>query len=78
MIFSFFSFVALIRCSNSLLQFGQNKDFLWRLIRAYCDIHDMSVTMEEKKAHAETGNLMNDCYTFINSIIYLFMIFFVN
>lgn len=42
-----------------LLQFGQNSPFLWRLIRAYCDVHDVSFTLEEKKTHAEAGNLPN-------------------
>uniref|UniRef100_A0A3Q0QXJ7 Regulator of microtubule dynamics protein 2 n=1 Tax=Amphilophus citrinellus TaxID=61819 RepID=A0A3Q0QXJ7_AMPCI len=39
-------------------EFGQNSTFLWRLVRAYCDIHDISSTVEEKKTHAETGNLL--------------------
>lgn len=71
----FFSFVALIHYSNSLLQFGQNSDFLWRLIRAYCDIHDMSATMEEKKDHAATGNLINLLVTLLHfhSFIHLFV-----
>uniref|UniRef100_A0A8C9X900 Regulator of microtubule dynamics protein 2 n=1 Tax=Sander lucioperca TaxID=283035 RepID=A0A8C9X900_SANLU len=38
---------------------GQNSAFLWRLIRAYCDVHDVSSTLEEKKTHAATGNLLN-------------------
>lgn len=42
-----------------LLQFGQNSPFLWRLIRAYCDVHDVSSTQEEKKTHAESGNSPN-------------------
>ncbi|XP_029305778.1 regulator of microtubule dynamics protein 2 [Cottoperca gobio] len=36
-------------------EFGQNSTFIWRLIRAYCDVHDISSTLEEKKTHAETG-----------------------
>ncbi|XP_037321616.2 regulator of microtubule dynamics protein 2 isoform X2 [Pungitius pungitius] len=46
-------------CLNLLLEqreeFGQNSTFLWRLIRAYCDVHDISSTLEEKKTTAETG-----------------------
>lgn len=42
-----------------LVQFGQNSTFLWRLIRAYCDVHDISATLEEKKTTAETGNGLN-------------------
>ncbi|XP_042358417.1 regulator of microtubule dynamics protein 2 [Plectropomus leopardus] len=49
---------------NLLLQqreeFGQNSTFLWRLIRAYCDVHDISATMEEKKNHAETGKKVGE------------------
>ncbi|KAM6956816.1 regulator of microtubule dynamics protein 2 [Aplochiton taeniatus] len=36
-------------------QFGQRAPFLWRLIRAYSDLHDTSTDLEEKKSHAETG-----------------------
>uniref|UniRef100_A0A671TQR4 Regulator of microtubule dynamics protein 2 n=1 Tax=Sparus aurata TaxID=8175 RepID=A0A671TQR4_SPAAU len=36
-------------------EFGQNSTFLWRLTRAYCDVHDISSTLEEKKTHAETA-----------------------
>uniref|UniRef100_A0A1A7YY19 Regulator of microtubule dynamics protein 2 n=1 Tax=Iconisemion striatum TaxID=60296 RepID=A0A1A7YY19_9TELE len=36
-------------------EFGQNSAFLWRLTRAYCDVHDISSTQEEKKSHAESG-----------------------
>ncbi|TNN34188.1 Regulator of microtubule dynamics protein 2 [Liparis tanakae] len=39
-------------------EFGQQSAFLWRLTRAYCDLHDISSTLEEKKTHAETGNLL--------------------
>lgn len=38
------------------LQFGQNSAFLWRLMRAYSDVHDISSTLEEKKTHAERGS----------------------
>uniref|UniRef100_A0A8C5FZR4 Regulator of microtubule dynamics 2 n=1 Tax=Gouania willdenowi TaxID=441366 RepID=A0A8C5FZR4_GOUWI len=38
-------------------KFGQKSPFLWRLIRAYCDVHDISSTMEDKKTLAEAGNL---------------------
>lgn len=38
------------------LQFGRSSSFLWRLMRAYSDVHDISATLEEKKAHAERGN----------------------
>lgn len=38
------------------LQFGQNSAFLWRLMRAYSDVHDISSTLEEKKTHAERGD----------------------
>ncbi|KAJ4948274.1 hypothetical protein JOQ06_019810, partial [Pogonophryne albipinna] len=40
--------------------FGQNSLFLWRLIRAYCDVHDVSSTLEEKKTHAETGKRVGE------------------
>ncbi|XP_056148149.1 regulator of microtubule dynamics protein 2 [Lampris incognitus] len=44
---------------NTLLkekeEFGQNSQFLWRLTRAYCDVHDISSSLEEKKTHAEAG-----------------------
>lgn len=39
-------------------EFGQKSSFLWRLTRAYCDLHDISSTLEEKKTHAETGKKM--------------------
>ncbi|XP_030012540.1 regulator of microtubule dynamics protein 2 [Sphaeramia orbicularis] len=41
-------------------EFGQNSTFLWRLIRAYCDLHDASSTTEEKKTHAETGKRVGE------------------
>uniref|UniRef100_A0A8C4FB68 Regulator of microtubule dynamics 2 n=1 Tax=Dicentrarchus labrax TaxID=13489 RepID=A0A8C4FB68_DICLA len=41
-------------------EFGQNSTFLWRLIRAYCDVHDVSSTLEEKKTHAETGKKVGE------------------
>lgn len=37
-------------------QFGQNTTFLWRLVRAYVDVHDITTNLEQKKTHAETGN----------------------
>ncbi|XP_074502929.1 regulator of microtubule dynamics protein 2 [Sebastes fasciatus] len=41
-------------------EFGQNSTFLWRLIRAYCDVHDVSSTLEEKKTHAATGKKVGE------------------
>ncbi|KAK5881966.1 hypothetical protein CesoFtcFv8_020602 [Champsocephalus esox] len=41
-------------------EFGQKSLFLWRLIRAYCDVHDVSSTLEEKKTHAETGKRVGE------------------
>lgn len=41
-------------------EFAQNSPFLWRLIRAYCDVHDISSTLEEKKTHAETGKKVGE------------------
>ncbi|XP_034040966.1 regulator of microtubule dynamics protein 2 isoform X2 [Thalassophryne amazonica] len=41
-------------------EFGQTSTFLWRLIRAYSDIHDISSTMEEKKTHAESGKKIGE------------------
>ncbi|XP_077350783.1 regulator of microtubule dynamics protein 2 [Festucalex cinctus] len=41
-------------------EFGQNSTFLWRLIRAHCDVHDISATLEEKKTHAETGKKVGE------------------
>ncbi|XP_024119597.1 regulator of microtubule dynamics protein 2 [Oryzias melastigma] len=42
------------------VEFGQDSRFLWRLTRAYCDIHDISSTLEEKKTHAETGKQVGE------------------
>uniref|UniRef100_A0A3Q3EJM2 Regulator of microtubule dynamics protein 2 n=1 Tax=Labrus bergylta TaxID=56723 RepID=A0A3Q3EJM2_9LABR len=41
-------------------EFGQSSMFLWRLTRAYCDVHDISATLEEKKSHAETGKKIGE------------------
>ncbi|XP_063348042.1 regulator of microtubule dynamics protein 2 [Pelmatolapia mariae] len=41
-------------------EFGQNSTFLWRLTRAYCDVHDISLTLEEKKTYAETGKKVGE------------------
>ncbi|XP_077585416.1 regulator of microtubule dynamics protein 2 isoform X2 [Stigmatopora nigra] len=41
-------------------EFGQNSAYLWRLIRAHCDVHDISGTLEEKKNHAETGKKVGE------------------
>lgn len=41
-------------------EFGQSSEFLWRLTRAYCDVHDISVTQEEKKTHAECGKTVGE------------------
>ncbi|XP_034755165.1 regulator of microtubule dynamics protein 2 isoform X2 [Etheostoma cragini] len=41
-------------------EFGRNSTFLWRLIRAYCDVHDVSSTLEEKKTHAATGKKVGE------------------
>ncbi|XP_070697110.1 regulator of microtubule dynamics protein 2 [Pempheris klunzingeri] len=41
-------------------EFGQISTYLWRLIRAYCDVHDVSSTLEEKKTHAETGKKVGE------------------
>ncbi|XP_035982614.1 regulator of microtubule dynamics protein 2 [Fundulus heteroclitus] len=41
-------------------EFGHSSEFLWRLTRAYCDVHDVSVTLEEKKAHAENGKQVGE------------------
>lgn len=59
------------RCVSPCLilhQFGQSSSFLWRLMRAHSDVHDISSTLEEKKTHAEKGNPVvsvhtNDCST---------------
>ncbi|XP_067465594.1 regulator of microtubule dynamics protein 2 [Thunnus thynnus] len=41
-------------------EYGQNSTFLWRLTRAYCDVHDISPALEEKKIHAETGKKVGE------------------
>ncbi|XP_068597489.1 regulator of microtubule dynamics protein 2 [Brachionichthys hirsutus] len=41
-------------------EFGQISAFLWRLTRAYCDVHDTSSTLEEKKSHAEAGKKVGE------------------
>ncbi|XP_043991886.1 regulator of microtubule dynamics protein 2 isoform X1 [Gambusia affinis] len=41
-------------------EFGQKSEFLWRLTRAYCDVHDITVTLEEKKTHAENGKAVGE------------------
>ncbi|KAM4591761.1 regulator of microtubule dynamics protein 2 isoform 2-T3 [Odontesthes bonariensis] len=41
-------------------EFGHHSAFLWRLTRCYCDVHDISATLEEKKTHAETGKYVGE------------------
>ncbi|XP_014055351.2 regulator of microtubule dynamics protein 2 isoform X3 [Salmo salar] len=41
-------------------QFGQNTTFLWRLVRAYVDVHDITANLEQKKTHAETGKKVGE------------------
>ncbi|XP_061600727.1 regulator of microtubule dynamics protein 2 isoform X2 [Cololabis saira] len=41
-------------------EFGQNSTFLWRLTRAHCDVHDICSSLEEKKAHAESGKRVGE------------------
>ncbi|XP_059215335.1 LOW QUALITY PROTEIN: regulator of microtubule dynamics protein 2 [Centropristis striata] len=41
-------------------EFGENSTFLWRLIRAFSDVHDVSATLEEKKLHAERGKKVGE------------------
>ncbi|XP_068183883.1 regulator of microtubule dynamics protein 2 [Antennarius striatus] len=41
-------------------EFGQISAFLWRLTRAYCDVHDCSSTLEEKKTYAEAGKTVGE------------------
>ncbi|KAM8852471.1 regulator of microtubule dynamics protein 2 isoform 1-T1 [Synchiropus picturatus] len=41
-------------------EFGQNSTFLWRLIRAYCDVHDVTTELENKKIHAESGKRVGE------------------
>ena len=49
---------------NTLLakrkEFGQNSKFLWRLIRAYGVVHDISSSLEEKKTHGESGKQVGE------------------
>uniref|UniRef100_A0A8C6UN80 Regulator of microtubule dynamics protein 2 n=1 Tax=Neogobius melanostomus TaxID=47308 RepID=A0A8C6UN80_9GOBI len=42
------------------LQLGQNSAFLWRLTRAYSDVHDFCGTLEEKKEFAENGKSVGE------------------
>ncbi|XP_020350580.1 regulator of microtubule dynamics protein 2-like isoform X2 [Oncorhynchus kisutch] len=41
-------------------QFGQNTTFLWRLVRAYVDVHDITTNLEQKKTQAETGKKVGE------------------
>ncbi|XP_067092471.1 regulator of microtubule dynamics protein 2 isoform X2 [Osmerus mordax] len=41
-------------------EFGRNSQFLWRFVRAYSDLHDISSNTEDKKAHAETGRKVGE------------------
>ncbi|XP_055083238.1 regulator of microtubule dynamics protein 2 [Periophthalmus magnuspinnatus] len=41
-------------------QLGQNSSFLWRLTRAYSDVHDFCSTLEEKKQQAEEGKRVGE------------------
>ncbi|XP_024280235.1 regulator of microtubule dynamics protein 2 isoform X2 [Oncorhynchus tshawytscha] len=41
-------------------EFGQNTTFLWRLVRAYVDVHDITTNLEQKKTHAETGKKVGE------------------
>ncbi|XP_028324468.1 regulator of microtubule dynamics protein 2 [Gouania willdenowi] len=47
-------------------KFGQKSPFLWRLIRAYCDVHDISSTMEDKKTLAEAGKTVGEVAVSVN------------
>lgn len=50
-------------CLSLLLQqqdLGQNSCYLWRLTRAYSDIHDVCSTLEEKKEFAEKGTRVGE------------------
>ncbi|XP_047459718.1 regulator of microtubule dynamics protein 2 isoform X2 [Mugil cephalus] len=47
-------------------ELGQNSGFLWRLIRAYSDLHDISTTLDEKKAHAEAGKKVGEEAVMLN------------
>ncbi|KAJ8250397.1 hypothetical protein COCON_G00223190 [Conger conger] len=39
-------------------EFGLNTSFLWRLMRAYVDAHDMATDVSDKKSHAEAGKMV--------------------
>lgn len=39
---------------------GQNSSYLWRLTRAYSDVHDFCSTLEEKKEFAENGKRVGE------------------
>ncbi|CAB1428599.1 unnamed protein product [Pleuronectes platessa] len=41
-------------------EFGQNPRLLWRLLRAYSDVHDVSATLEDKKTIAQTGKTVGE------------------
>ncbi|KAL0964266.1 hypothetical protein UPYG_G00321510 [Umbra pygmaea] len=41
-------------------EFGQNTAFLWRLVRAYVDVHDITTNLEHKKTLAETGKKVGE------------------
>ncbi|KAJ8418028.1 hypothetical protein AAFF_G00137370 [Aldrovandia affinis] len=41
-------------------EFGLKTPFLWRLIRAYGDAHDMAPNVQEKKSHAEAGKMVGE------------------
>lgn len=41
-------------------QLGQNSCYLWRLTRAYSDVHDFCSTLEEKKEFAENGKRVGE------------------
>ncbi|KAI1894562.1 hypothetical protein AGOR_G00117060 [Albula goreensis] len=41
-------------------EFGQKTPFLWRLMRAYADAHDMASNVDEKKSCAATGKIVGE------------------
>ncbi|KAG7462726.1 hypothetical protein MATL_G00187810 [Megalops atlanticus] len=41
-------------------EFGQKTPFLWRLMRAYADAHDMASAVEEKKSYAAAGKMVGE------------------
>ncbi|XP_058507114.1 regulator of microtubule dynamics protein 2 isoform X1 [Solea solea] len=41
-------------------EFGQDSELLWRLARAYCGLHDLSSTLNEKKDYAENGKKIGE------------------